>query len=201
MASVGYHELYVNGEKASDAVLTPSVSDLRNRALYVSYDLSELLKEGENNIVIWLSSGWADFYDGNPKADFNINTRPLCKAQFKIGSEQWISTNETWRYAPSNTYHLGRWQNSDFGGDLVDNSGRDMEWTQSHVDESQWLPVDEVDCGLKVSSDFLEPNRMVRKRPAISVKKTGDSQYQFTMDSIYTGWIEATLHLCLLISG
>ncbi len=193
VASVGYHELYVNGKKASDAVLTPSVSDLRNRALYVSYDISQLLKEGKNNVVIWLSSGWADFSDRNPIVDFNVNIRPLCKAQFKIGPEQWITTNDTWRFTPSNTYHLGKWQNSDFGGDLVDDSGRDMEWTQSHVDESQWTKVDEVECGLKVSSDFLEPNRMVKKRSAISVKKAGESQYQFTMDSIYTGWIEVSL--------
>ncbi len=193
VASVGYHELYVNGKKVGDAVLSPSVSDLRNRVLYSSYDLSGYLKKGKNNVVIWLSSGWADFSDGNPKADFNINIRPFCKAQFKIGPEQWISTKKSWKYAPSNTYHIGRWQNSDFGGDLVDDSGRDMEWTQSHVEESQWTNVDVLECGLKVSSDFLEPNRMVKTRSAKAIRKTGSRSYQITMDSIYTGWIEASL--------
>lgn len=193
VASVGFHELYVNGKKVGDAVLIPSVSDLRNRALYTSYDISEYLEEGKNSIVIWLASGWADFSDGNPKADFNVNIRPLCKAQFKIGDEQWIATNESWRYSASNTYHLGRWQNSDFGGDRVDDSGRDIEWTQNNIDDSQWARVDVVECGLNASSDFLEPNRMVKKRRAKAIRKTGDRKYQITMDSIYSGWIEANL--------
>jgi len=193
IASVGFHELYVNGKRVSDAVLTPSVSDLRNRALYSSYDLSAYLKKGKNNIIIWLSSGWADFYDGNPKVDFNIEIRPLCKAQVRIGEEQWIATNESWRYSPSNTYHLGRWQNSDFGGDLVVDADQDVEWALTHIEDSQWTNVEVVECGLILSSDFLEPNRMTESRKAKSLKKTGEKRYQITMDSIYTGWIEATL--------
>jgi len=193
IASVGFHELYVNGKKVGDAVLTPSVSDLRNRALYLSYDISGYLVEGKNNIVIWLASGWADFSDANPRADFNVNIRPLCKAQFMTGPGQWIVTNETWRYMPSNTFHLGRWQNSDFGGDLVVDADRDVEWLLTHMEDDRWTHVDVVESGLKISSDFLEPNRMVKERTVKSIQKTGERKYQFSMDSIYTGWIEATL--------
>lgn len=193
VASVGYHELYINGNKVGDAVLTPSVSDLRNRALYTSYNISEYLEVGENSVVIWLASGWADFSDGNPKVDFNVNIRPLCKAQFRIGEEQWIATNESWSHTASNTFHLGRWQNSDFGGDLVVDSDRDVQWALSHSEETHWANVEVIECDLKISSDFLEPNRMVKKRNPKSLKKTGERRYQYTMDSIYTGWIEATL--------
>lgn len=193
IATVGFHELYVNGEKVSDAVLTPSVSDLRNRVLYSSYDIAEHLKTGKNNIVIWMASGWANFSDGNPKVDFDVSKSPLCKAQFNIAEEKWIATDKTWKYAASNTFHLGKWQNSNFGGDLVDDSGRDIEWTQNGMDKNHWTKVDEVECGLKVSSDFVEPNRMVDKRNAKSIKKIGEKKYRFTMDKIYTGWIEAHL--------
>lgn len=34
VGSIGFHELYVNGRKVGDRVLTPSVSDLQKRALY-----------------------------------------------------------------------------------------------------------------------------------------------------------------------
>ncbi len=193
VASLGFHELYVNGKKVGDAVLSPSVSDLRNRVLYSSYDISDYLEEGSNSIVLWLAPGWADFSDGNPKVDFNVEKSPLCKAQFRIAPERWIFTDESWSYSASNTYHLGRWQNSDFGGDLVVDADHDVEWALENMGEDQWNPVDVVKCGLKLSSDFLEPNRMVKKRSALSVRKTGERQYQFTMDSIYTGWIEATL--------
>ena len=192
IASVGFHELYINGKKISDAVLTPSVSDLRNRVLYSSYDIAPYLNKGENNIVIWLASGWANFKDGNPKASFNIDKSPLCKAQIKINND-WFATDKSWKFTSSNTSHYGGWHNSNFGGDFIDDSGRNIMWTQDSNNEKFWANVDEVKFDLKVSSDFVEPNRAAKKRSAIAVKKLAEGKYQFTMDKIYTGWIEASL--------
>jgi len=192
IASVGFHELYINGQKISDAVLSPSVSDLRNRVLYSSYDIASYLNKGENNIVIWLAAGWANFKDGNPKASFGIDKSPLCKAQFKINND-WLATDKSWKFTSSNTSHYGYWQNSNFGGDIIDDSGRDIIWTQDINNENLWANVDEVELDLKVSSDFVEPNRTTKTRSAIGVKKLAEGKYQFTMDKIYTGWIEASL--------
>ena len=192
IASVGFHELYINGKRVSDAVLSPSVSDLRNRVLYSSYDIASYLNIGENNIVIWLASGWANFKDGNPKASFNLGKSPLCKAQFKINNE-WFATDKSWKFSSSNTFHLGAWQNSNFGGDFIDDSGRDITWTQDSNNQKFWKNVDEVKFNLKLSSDFIEPNRKTKKISAIGVKKLSEGNYQFTMDKIYTGWIEASL--------
>ena len=59
VASIGFHELWVNGKKAAEDVLSPSVSDLARRVLVRTYDVSPLLKYGENVVGLWLSSGWA----------------------------------------------------------------------------------------------------------------------------------------------
>lgn len=192
IASVGFHELYINGKKVSQAVLSPSVSDLRNRVLYSSYDIAPYLNKGLNNIVIWLASGWANFRDGNPKANFNINKSPLCRAQFKINNE-WFATDKSWKFTSSNTSHYGGWQNSNFGGDFIDDSGRDIMWTQDSKNEKFWTTVDEVKFNRKLSSDFIEPNSTAKKRSSIGVNKLAEGKYQFTMDKIYTGWIESSL--------
>ncbi len=192
IASVGFHELYINGKRVSDAVLSPSVSDLRNRVLYSSYDIAFYLNIGENNIVIWLASGWANFKDGNPKVSFNLAKSPLCRAQFKINND-WFATDKSWKFSLSNTFHLGAWQNSNFGGDFIDDSGRDIKWTQDSNNQKFWTNVDEVKFNLKLSSDFIEPNSKTKKISAIGVKKLSEGNYQFTMDKIYTGWIEASL--------
>lgn len=56
--SLGYHEVYLNGQKVSDAVLTPAVSQLSKHSLIITYDVSNLLKVGENDLVLWTSAGW-----------------------------------------------------------------------------------------------------------------------------------------------
>ena len=61
VASIGYHELFVNGHAASEAVLLPSVSYLPKRLLYRTYNVSGLLRPGEENVVgIWAAPGWAE---------------------------------------------------------------------------------------------------------------------------------------------
>ena len=56
VASIGYHELYVNGCKIGNAVLAPSVTDHKSRARYVTYDISHYLKKGEN-VIAWVLLG------------------------------------------------------------------------------------------------------------------------------------------------
>src|SRR5690606_12770226 len=44
VASVGYHEVYVNGEKIGTHVLAPAVTDHTQRARYIAYDIAPALQ-------------------------------------------------------------------------------------------------------------------------------------------------------------
>jgi alpha-L-rhamnosidase len=59
VASVGYHELYVNGEKVADDVLSPNVADHTKRARYVTYEIADHLRAGRNVIGLWLGTSWS----------------------------------------------------------------------------------------------------------------------------------------------
>ena len=56
--SLGYHEVYLNGSPVSDIVLTPAVSQFNRRSLSVTYDITNSLRIGKNELVIWLGKGW-----------------------------------------------------------------------------------------------------------------------------------------------
>ena len=56
--SLGYHEVWINGRKAGDACLAPALSQLDKRSLWVTYDAAPYLREGVNEVVIWLGQGW-----------------------------------------------------------------------------------------------------------------------------------------------
>ena len=193
VGSVGYHELYINGLKVSDAILTPSVSDLRKRALYHTYDIAPYLKMGKNAVVIWLASGWAEFREFNPPADFGLDKKPLCIAQIHLDRDQLVLTDTTWRYSPSDTWHLGRWQNSDFGGDSVNAILTPIGWNQPEFDDNRWEFVATHDPGLILSSDHIEPNRMVKRIPADAIKLISPGKCHVVMDKLYTGWIEVNI--------
>ena len=61
VASVGYHEVYVNGKKIGENVLEPAVTDHTKRARYTAYDIANELKSGNNVIGLWLGASWSIF--------------------------------------------------------------------------------------------------------------------------------------------
>lgn len=54
--SLGYHEVYINGEKAGTGVLAPAVSQFDKRSLILTYNLEPYIKKGRNEIILWLGS-------------------------------------------------------------------------------------------------------------------------------------------------
>jgi alpha-L-rhamnosidase len=197
VGSIGFHELYVNGRKVGDRLLAPSVSDLQKRALYVTYDLAPYLRVGKNAVVLWLSPGWALFRDGNPNVDFHVAKKPLGIAQIQWGRAEGpfmeIATDATWRCAQSTTTHLGKWQNSDFGGDRVDLAKETPGWNDITLDDHDWEPASVYAPGLTLSPDLVEPNRRCDAIPAAKVEQIAPHKVRFTMAKLFSGIVEFKL--------
>ena len=50
-SGLGSSELYLNGAKVGDAVLSPAVAQYDKRAFYVTYDVTKQLKRGAKPLV------------------------------------------------------------------------------------------------------------------------------------------------------
>ena len=135
VGSIGYHELYINGQKVSDDVLAPSVSDLGKRVLIRTYNITGFLNTGKmNTIGLWLAPGWASFDSVNPKKAnmFNTSKAPMVLAELQLLSVSHhtaaasqmvvreVVSDATWQCSESDTSHIGLWTNSNFGGDRID---------------------------------------------------------------------------------
>ena len=59
ICGLGLFEVFVNGEKVSEEYLAPFYTDYHNWIQYVTYDITPLLKKGEENAVgAALGNGW-----------------------------------------------------------------------------------------------------------------------------------------------
>ncbi len=54
----GLYEAWINGKRVGDAVLTPGAGSYHTRLFYQTYDVSEYLQPGENELQILLGDGW-----------------------------------------------------------------------------------------------------------------------------------------------
>lgn len=58
ICGLGVYEAYLNGNKAGNQFFTPYFTDYRYWVQYQTYDIADLLREGENTLDVWLGNGW-----------------------------------------------------------------------------------------------------------------------------------------------
>ena len=58
ITACGLYEARLNGSRVGDFVLAPGHTDYRKRMQYQTYDVTALLKEGENRLEVQLADGW-----------------------------------------------------------------------------------------------------------------------------------------------
>lgn len=57
-AAAGIYELFLNGKKVGDHFFDPGRTRVQNRVMYQTFDITELLKEGENTLTAVVGHGW-----------------------------------------------------------------------------------------------------------------------------------------------
>ena len=58
VTGMGQFNFYINGEKVGDHVLDPAWTDYRKTVFYVTFDVTQLLRKGENGLLIEVGNGW-----------------------------------------------------------------------------------------------------------------------------------------------
>ncbi len=195
IASVGYHELYVNGAKVGDDVMAPAISDLGKRALYVTRDIGPYLRPGANTIAVWLGQGWAghtgkSWYAGS-SLDWSREPRFVLQARIQDGERDvQLASGADWKCHPANTdssYPPGQ---HNLGGELQDDGAFVSGWNTPGLDDSAWPPAVAHATSLKISPQVVECNRITEELHAIAVRETKPGVYQADMGRHFSGWIE-----------
>ena len=103
ITACGLYEARINGKRVGDFVFAPGSTDYRKRIQYQTYDVTELIKDGENEITVELGDGW---YRGSNGAKGRTNTygkrTKLC-AQLELvdgnGGIRTVCSDERWAWS------------------------------------------------------------------------------------------------------
>ncbi|MCO5947034.1 family 78 glycoside hydrolase catalytic domain [Mucilaginibacter flavidus] len=197
VASIGYHELYVNGKKIGEDVLSPCVSDNTKRARYVAYDISRELKPGKNVVSLWLGASWSIYAsyhtDDKPLAPIVTAQADLYNA---VGDKQpamRIKTDDTWKTHPSPNKLLEQWKFLNMGGELWDASKEIPDWNLASCDETTWKQAVVYHPRLTLSAQMVEPNRLYHEIHPIAIEQRVDGTFRVDMGINFSGWTEIKL--------
>ncbi len=186
---LGLSELYVNGRKVSDAVLSPAFSQYDKREFYVTYDVTKHLQRGANALGVILGNGrfYADrskVYAGTvsfgwPKLLLNL------RLEFSDGTQREIVSDESWKFTTAGPIRA----NNDFDGEEYDACQELGAWSQPHYDDAKWSAADIVGApGGELSAQMQEPIRVTGTLKPISVTKLKPGVFIFDLGQNMVGW-------------
>jgi len=189
VASAGYHELYINGHKADDRLLAPSLTRLDKRVLYVTYDVSKLLHAGTNTIGIWYGPGWSRYttFSGHVPQTFRLQLNAMTASGEKIS----VPSDDSWRCQISESENIGRYQYMDMGGEKVDARRSCPDWNLPSLDDSQWLFAQKTSLNVSLSAQMLEPTRVLETLKPEAISPVGSNGvFRVDMGKNFTGWLK-----------
>ena len=169
--SLGYHEAYINGQRVSESVLAPAVSQLDKRSRIVTYDITPLLHKGQNDIAVWMGRGWyikdsfyGAAYDG-----------PLLKACVDAQSGgAWntiLTTDSSWKGVSSGYSYIGVWNHGGFGGERIDAGAVPTHLSAAALDRMSPVKVTSVEVsGVEATPQMCPYNILKETVSAVSVE-------------------------------
>jgi alpha-L-rhamnosidase len=169
--ALGAYEMFINGERVGDEILAPGWTDYRQRVVYQTYDVTEMIAHGENSISAQLAPGWYEtplewFQQPNNYGD----TPPALLAQLRIehtdGSVEWVTTDENWGARYSVIRH----------SELYDGETQNLQWSRAarNAPQSAWLDDSPwLDDWTSVSIISPKPTEILAQDfPPIRVERT-----------------------------
>lgn len=103
ITACGLYEAKLNGEKVGSFCLAPGHTDYRKRVQYQTYDVTGLLKPGENELTVQLADGW---YRGSCGAwgltnQYGTETKLLCQLEYEYesGLRETVATDGSWQWS------------------------------------------------------------------------------------------------------
>ncbi len=121
----GLYHAELNTTPVTEHVLTPPWTDYRKRVGYQTYDVTDLLRMGENVLGVLLADGWYAGHPGiGPRQQYGDVPRLLAQLDvtYASGASFTMATDESWRWQPSGLLH------SDL---MVGESNDPRQWTDA----------------------------------------------------------------------
>ncbi len=185
----GLYEARLNGQRVGDALLTSGWTDYTTRIQYQTYDVTTLLRDGENALSAILGTGWYAGYLGFAGQYGLYGTRPQLLARLHIeyddGATETIVSDDAWRAATGPILY------SDFlMGESYDARAELPGWDAPGYDDAAWTPVAVTDRdATPLVADRAEPVRVVHETPPLAITRLDDGTFIVDMGQNMVGWV------------
>lgn len=174
----GLYELRVNGHRVGEDELTPGWTDYHTRIQYHCYDVTALLRSGENVLGAIIADGWWSGFVGFDarKPACHYGNRPALLAQLHVDTpdgRRVIGTDASWRESAGPVRYADL-----LAGERHDARAELPGWDAPGYDDAGWHPVEvhPVDPAV-LEAAVDEPVRVTGELAPVEVRRTGSGAW------------------------
>jgi len=189
LTGLGYHELWINGGKASDRVLEPALTQYDKRVPVSTYEVTHLIQDGRNAIGVHLGNGRYHAPRLTVPTDTVDYGEPLLRAQLHLeladGSTQVITSGTDWRVTDEGPIR----ENNDYDGEIHDARREQSGWSSPGFDDSEWQAASilPAPAGAPRMSP-IPPIRVIEELKAISHTEIRPGVWIYDFGQNLVGW-------------
>ncbi len=188
-SGLGVSELYLNGKKVSDDVLSPALAEYPKRIFYVTHDVTEMMRRGDNAIGVVLGNGRfysprSQTYAGMASYGFP-KLRLLLRVEYTDGSVSEIASDNSWKLTANGPITA----NNEYDGEEYD-ARKEMEgWSDPGFDDGKWQAVEVVSAPPgKLAAQMIEPIRVTQTLKPVAITEPKPGVFIFDFGQNMVGW-------------
>jgi alpha-L-rhamnosidase len=192
-SGLGWSELYLNGERIGDEVLSPALSDYHQRVYYVTHDVTRAVRLGPNALGVVLGNG--RFYaprQGKPQTETYGFPKLLLQLhlEYADGTAQDVVSDGTWRITAEGPILA----NNEYDGEAYD-AGRELSgWAAPGFNDAAWGPAQPVDPpGGRMAAPMMNPVRVTGTIKPVSVAQPRPGVFVLDLGQNFAGWCRLTV--------
>jgi alpha-L-rhamnosidase len=133
----GVYEAYINGEKVGEDIMPPGWVPYRDYIPTLTYDVTDMLKEGKNTIAFAVAEGWyaGKVYLRGRKKKHNLTPSLLCQLEIehKEGKTKVVS-DESWKVIKDGPIRIAKI----YDGETYDANYKLGNWHTNGFDDAKW---------------------------------------------------------------
>lgn len=185
--ALGLYECSINGQRVGDIVLAPDWTDYHKRVRYQTYDITPLLKRGDNVVGAILGDGWYSGHIGLVNEPGFFGKHPAFLAQVVVeysdGTREIVATDNTWKVG------VGPELGADtLNGTVYDARQEIRGWNTSAFDDARWSTVESRDEKPALEAQIAQPVRQLMELPTKSIAEPKPGAQIFDLGQNMVGY-------------
>lgn len=193
VTSHGLYEMQINGQRVGNEVFTPGWTSYKNRLQYQTYDVTRLLKSGDNAVGVLLGNGWYRGrigFDGRRNAyGDRLGLLVQITVAYRDGREELFATDQNWKATTGPIL-----MSEIYNGETYDARLEKPGWSMPGFNDAGWSDVHVVNHR---KDDLVAPAgppvRKTEEVKPVKVFKTPVGDTVVDMGQNMVGWVRLKL--------